>query len=409
MSSTQLKEVYQNVDYAELTVSDSGSISLKKAQVATSWLKWPLRRDAALMTYRPGAPRFIQNSPIAYNLWPGWGCQPAEGDVQPFLSLLAHLFSGADPLDKEWFLRWCAYPLQYPGTKLFSACVMYGVRHGTGKSLIGYTLGKIYGQNFTEINQMSLHAGFNDWAEARQLVMGDDVTGSDKRQDNDLLKKLITQRELRVNKKFMPEYVVPDCVNYYFTSNHPDAFFLEDDDRRYFVHEVLVGPLDEGFYMDYGLWLETTGPAALFHWLLQLDLGDFNPSAPARRTLAKEQMTADGKSDLGDWVHRLRLEPDSVLRVGQAVVPGDLFTAGELLAIYDPAGTKRVTANGLGRELRRSSVPRANRGAPLRGPVGTDRYYVVRNQARWVSASPAELSEQLRRQLEAQGPAAPRY
>lgn len=402
MSVNQLKETYQNVDYAELTVVDNGSISLKKAQIAASWLKWPLRRDAALMTYKPGANRFIENSPVAYNLWPGWGCQPTEGDVQPFLDLLDHLFTGADPLDKEWFLRWCAYPLQYPGTKLFSAVVVHGVRHGTGKSLVGYTLGRIYGQNFTEINQMSLHAGFNDWAEARQLVMGDDVTGSDKRQDNDLLKKLITQRELRVNKKYMPEYVVPDCVNYYFTSNHPDAFFLEDDDRRYFIHEVLVGPLDESFYVDYGLWLETTGPAALFHWLLQLDLGDFNPSAPARRTLAKEQMTADGKSDLGNWVHRLRLEPDSVLRIGQVVVPGDLFTTGELLAVYDPTGVKRVTANGLGRELRRASVPRANRGMPIRGPTGTDRYYIIRNHPKWINATAAELTSQLQRQVEAQ-------
>jgi len=398
MASSQFKEAYLNVDYAELKVGDNGSVSLRKAPVATSWLQWPLRRQAASMTYKPGAPRVIhpsEPSRTQYNLWPGWGCEPVAGDVQPFHELLDHLFKGGDPADREWFLRWCAYPLQYPGTKLFTACVIHGIKHGTGKSLMGYTLARIYGRNFTEINQMSLHAGFNGWAEAKQLVMGDDVTGSNKRQDNDVLKKLITQRELRVNTKFMPEYVVPDVVNYYFTSNHPDAFFLEDDDRRFFIHEVLVGSLPESFYMDYGLWLDTTGPAALFHYLLHLDLGDFNPSAPARRTLAKEQMTADTRSDLGDWVFKLRSEPDTILKVGEMPMPGDLFTTGELLALYDPMGAKRVTANGLGRELRRAGVPRANRGQPIRGPSGTDRYYILRNVAQWLNATPGQLTDYL--------------
>lgn len=398
MASNQFKEAFQNVDYAELTITDNGNVSLKKAPVANSWLKWPLRRQAASMTYKPGAPKLINPTDPTksmYNLWPGWGVQPVEGDVQPFLDLLAHLFKGCDPQDREWFLKWCAYPLQYPGTKLFTAVVIHGIKHGTGKSLVGYTLGRIYGANFTEINQMSLHAGFNGWAEAKQLVMGDDVTGSNKRQDNDVLKKLITQRELRVNTKFMPEYVVPDVVNYYFTSNHPDAFFLEDDDRRFFIHEVLTTPMDEDFYMEYMLWLDTTGPAALFHYFLHMDLGDFNPSAPARRTIAKEQMTADTRSDLGDWVFKLRSDPESVLKVGEMTVPGDLFTTAELLQLYDPGEGRKVTANGLGRELRRAGVPRANRGQPIRGPKGADRYYILRNVEKWLNATPAQLAQHL--------------
>src|SRR5690606_17830809 len=153
-----------------------------------------------------------------------------------------------------------------PGVKMFSSAVVYGIKHGTGKSLIGYTLGRIYGKNFTEIKQKDLHSQFNEWAEARQFVMGDDITGSDKRHDADILKTLITQQELRINPKYVSSYVVPDCINYFFTSNQPDAFFLEDDDRRFFVHEVKVGPLPEEFYMDYELWLHTGGAAAVFHY-----------------------------------------------------------------------------------------------------------------------------------------------
>lgn len=401
MGSSQFKEVYSNVDYSELLINDAGNISLKKAPIPLSWLKWKLRSEVNSMTYQPGKPSIIEPgnpSKSAFNLWPGWGCEPVEGDIQPFMDLIENLFQGSPKEDIDWFLDWCAYPFQYPGIKMFSCVVIHGRRHGTGKSLVGYTLGRIYGDNFTEITQDNLHGGFNSWAEAKQLVMGDDVTGSNKRADNDVLKKMITQRKLRVNVKFMPEYEVPDCINYLFTSNHPDAFFLEDDDRRFFIHEVLSQALGEDFYMDYMLWLDTTGPSALFHYFLQRDLGNFNPAAAARRTTAKEQMTADTRSDLGDWVYKLKLDPDSILKLGQMVIPGDLMTSTELLAIYDPEGVKRVTANGLSRELRRAGVERANNGQPIRGPNGLDRFYIIRNADKWSKCEHKELADQLDKQ-----------
>lgn len=398
LSPALFRETYGNVDYAEMTINKEGEVSLKKAPIATSWMKWPIRADAGRLTYQPGAPRFIEHENpdlTKWNMWKGWGCEPAEGNVEPFLTLIKHLFKGSSVEDMQWFLRWLAYPLQFPGTKMFSAAVIYGIHHGTGKSLVGYTMAKIYGDNFTEISASSLHNGFNGWAENKQFVMGDDVSGSDKRSDNDMLKKLITQKELRVNAKFMPEYSVPDYINYYLTSNHPDAFYLEDKDRRFFIHEVVSGMMDEAFYMDYILWLDTEGPAAVFDYLLKLDLGNFNPAAPARVTNAKISMTADTQSDIGDWVRRLRDDPDQMLMVGDCPMVGDLFTTGQLKQIYDPMEVKKVTANGLGRELRRAGFQRVNNGQPVRGPKGTDRYFIVRNVEKWVEATSLEVTRYL--------------
>jgi hypothetical protein len=270
---------------------------------------------------------------------------------------------------------------------MFSSVVIHGIKHGTGKSLIGYTLGRIYGKNFTEIRQTDLHAGFNEWAENKQFVLGDDVTGSDRRADADILKKMITQRELRINLKYVPSYVVPDCINYLWTSNQPDAFFLEDDDRRFFIHEVIVGPLSEEFYVDYDIWLDTGGSAAVFYYLKNLDLGDFNPAAPALRTAAKDRMTADTRSDLGDWVRRLISDPDAVLRIGDVPMKGDLFTNRQLLAIYDPGQRTRTTANGLGRELRRAGVLQVLDGRPIKTEDGQDRFYILRNREKWAKAT----------------------
>ena len=403
ITPASLKEhVYSSDRCYENVVKKDGSLGQKQVSAGKAWLNWEQRGEAGRLTYEPGAEKILNGCSIRkskYNTWPGWGCESKKGTVQPFLNLVDHIFTGASKEEREWFLRWCAYPIQNPGVKLFTAAVIHGTRHGTGKSLIGYTLGKIYGRNFTEISQADLHSSFNEWAEAKQFVLGDDVTGSNRRQDADMLKKLITQQELRVNMKFVPTYVVPDCINYLFTSNHPDAFFLEDDDRRYFIHETEVGPKDEKFYTDYAKWLNGDGPTALFHYLLNLKLGKFNPAAPAMKTAAKARMIADVKSDLGSWVARMLEDPDGVLVVGEANVESDLFTNRQLLALYDPMTKTKCTANGMGRELRKAGVLQALNGNPIQGPDGRDRYYIVRNPEKWVGASWNTVKDYLQEQI----------
>lgn len=371
-------------EIAEQYLTPGGVTTTRMVSAASAWLKWPLRKGAMGLTYAPGEDQqLLRHGSTYWNSWHGWGAEAEEGDVQPFLDLLDHIFTGADEA-KQWFLQWCAYPIQYPGTKLFTSALIWGVKHGTGKSLIGYTLGAIYGKNFTELNQKDLYDGFNEWAENKQFVMGDDVTGSDKRHDSDQLKKFITQKELRLNIKHVQSFTVPDCINYYFTANGPTALFLEDDDRRSFVHEVTVGAQEESFYMDYSLWLESNGPAALHYYLKNhVDVTGFNPAAPAMRTEAKERMIADVRSDLGAWVSHLLGEPEIVLKVGDIPLVSDLYTNKELLALYDPSGKTGTTANGLGRELRRVGINYALGGKVIRTKTGADRYYIVRNAAKW--------------------------
>ena len=360
-----------------------GDIRTKTTSAAAAWIKWPLRRAVDKITYAPGKEKFIEQGATMYNTWQGWGLEPRKGDVSLFLDLVDHLFQGADPGAKQWFLRWCAYPLQNPGVKMNSDVLIYGRKHGTGKSLIGYTLGRIYGKNFTEIKQSDLHANHNEWAENKQFIMGDDITGSNKREDNDLLKNLVTQREIRLNPKYIPSYVVPDVINYYFTANNPDTFFMDDDDRRHFIHEVKVQPLEEVFYVEYDLWLDSGGASAVFDYLLKLDTGEFNPAARAFDTNAKKRMIGDTQSDLGAWVRRLIDDPDNVLRIGNIRLKKDLFSNRELLELYDPERRTGTTANGLGRELRRAGIDMVNDGKTVRLPEGSERLYAVRHAEQW--------------------------
>ena len=369
--------------YLELEVKANGTIIPKKKPLAPRWLGWEHRFQLAGITFAPGKEQIYLGR---LNTWRGWGCEPVEGDIHPWTWLLNWIFKG-DEEAKRWFEKWCAYPLQHPGTKMFTSAVFWGAHHGTGKTLLAYTLMRIYGKNAVEIKNKDLKAGFNEWAENRQLVYGDEITGGERRADADYIKGLITQQEMRINAKYVPTYTLPDCINYIFTSNHPDALFVEDTDRRFFIHEVVGVPADRSYYEIYDRWLKGSGPSHLFHHLLGLDLGNFNPRAEALPTVSKSNMIEDARSDVGTWVHALHEDPEHKLKpLGDKIAQKcELFTASQLHFCYDPEGKSRVSVNGMARELRRQGFRQVNRGIGVRGKTGLNKLYAIRNEEYWLT------------------------
>ena len=367
---------------------------------AREFLKWPHRSVVARVTYAPGQAKWTERKEL--NTWQGWGLDEKlirPGPVDLFTELIAFLFDGCPQEEANWFLQWLAYPLQHPGEKMFSAVVMWGLVHGTGKTLIGHTMQRVYGGNFAEISDRDLLGTFNEWAENKQFVMGDEITGGDRRAAADYMKGLITQKFLRINPKYIKPYVVPDCINYYFTSNHPDSFFLEDSDRRYFITEVKGRPLPEKFYRQYDAWYKGDAVGALFYYLLNLDLKHFNPRAPAPATFAKANMIADGRSDVALWVSQLHEARETVLKQGQvSLADRFLWTTEELFSLYDPERRGKVSINGFNRELRRAGFRRVLDDRLVRMPDGSKKLWVIAdhptaNKVRAGLSSPALVAE----------------
>jgi hypothetical protein len=379
---------YANRHIVEFYEDKDGNPKERLKPASRAWLEWPARGELRKFTFMPGQRQVTEKS--EFNRWPGWGCEPRKGDVSPWRQLLDHLFAGA-PEERQWLERWLAYPLQHPGSKMYTSAVVWGVKTGTGKSLIGYTMKRIYGRTFTEIGDRELQDDRKEWAVDKCFVLGDDVTGHEQRNLSDRLKKMITQESMRVDIKFLPSYEVPDFINYYFTSNHPDAFFLEDDDRRMFVHEVKCAPLPPEFYDRYRVWLEGGGAEALFHHLMTLDLGDMRAQGRAPATEAKRRMAEDGMSELGRWVRRLKDEPEMVLKFGDAKLTGDLWTSAELFRIFDPEEKKRATPGALTKELKRAGVEQVYGGMQLRTRSGLVRLFAVRNPEQWAKAKGPDI------------------
>ena len=390
LSASAFKEhAYANFHYVEekKTKENQPAQQIRKP-AAPAWLGWEHRYELERITYQPGTATITPAR--EYNEWEGWGVKPKRGDVSLWRELLDHLFRGGAQY-RRWFEQWLACPLQKPGIKMYTACMLWGVDQGTGKSLIGYSMGRIYGKNFSEIKKKQLFSSHNEWAQNKQFILADEITSG--RRDAkvadiaDELKNMITSLIVRINPKYVPSYEIPDVMNYYFTSNHPDAMFLEDKDRRFFIWHVNAAPLSKEWYRKYNDWYKSEeGAAALFWHLLHLDLKDFDPLAGAPMTEAKKQMMEASLSDLGAWVRKLRDEPDHVLRMDDAPLAGDLWTNEELLHLYDPERKRGVTANGMGRELTRAGILQAAGGRPIRTPYGQHRLYAARNGKQWAAA-----------------------
>jgi len=264
------------------------------------WMKWRYRRQYAAIEYAPGQPATTAGG--ALNLWTGWPQQPRAGDVTLWHRLLDHVF-GSNREMRRWFECWAAWPIQHPGAKLLTACIFWSAVEGSGKSSLGLLIGSLYGQHSRVIHGNELSRPFNAWAKDASFVLGEEVRSEDQRIDADRLKHLITGETIPIEMKFVDRFELPNRMNFMFNSNHPNAFFLTDYSRRYFIWEVIGGklPLELGEALE--RWRKSEeGRSALMHYLLNVDTTDWSPNADAPSTESKEDMVEAGRTELERWL-----------------------------------------------------------------------------------------------------------
>lgn len=369
-----------SVIYADrkLVAYDSKGNEVEK-NLASEWLKWPQRRRYKSVVYEPGKPRDLPDGSI--NVWKGWGIEPKKGDVSPFVKLVDSHFTNASKDHKRWFLQWLAYPLQHPGTKLYSSVVLYSQLQGVGKSIVGYTMKYIYGENFRKINAADLHASFNDWAKNRQFILAEEVTGREKQEDLARLNDMITQDTVTVNQKFQVAYPIRDCINYFLTTNHHNAIRLDRFDRRFFIYELTEKRLeDKWFSTVYDPWMKSKeGAAALFDFFLRVDLSGFDPKGRAPATAVKEEIQETSDSHVDFVVHEMLNAPGRILPMAQR----DLYMSHELCMMLDPHG--KIHPVALANAFKRAGIPRLPATKIARGDVV--RLYPIRNVEKWKQAS----------------------
>ena len=263
---------------------------------------------------------------IKCNLWDGWPVLDKDagavicpetrkiirytnvkGDCITQLDLLRRMCKNEDQPDEVywWILRWLAYPMQNPGSKMQSAIVVHGPQ-GSGKSRFFEQIAKIYGQYSGIIGQDALDDKFNsDFAEKKQFLIADEVMPrGDVYQGKNRLKALITSDVIRVNPKNVAAHSEKNQMNIVFLSNERMPLVLEDDDRRHCVIWVPPKP-EEEFFNQLNAEIDGGGLVALHQYLLNLDLKDFKPwtkppMTGSKRDLIQQSLSSEDRF-LAEW------------------------------------------------------------------------------------------------------------
>jgi hypothetical protein len=370
---------------------------------AQEWIAWPHRPTLERICYRPGCDDICPgpDGRLELNSWPGWAVEPAPGDASPFLELLEYLTS-LEPHFLNNALQWFAYPVQHPGTKLYTALVVWSIGQGIGKSLLGETMEGIYGRNYGVIDNDDLGSKFNAWAVRKQFVLGNEVAGRDSKELMFKVRDMVTRITMKIENKGVDPYWITDCINYYVSSNSARPVYAQDDERRFLVVRAPQERLPPGFYDRYKdwLWLDKNAHrfrpesmSALMWELLHTDLSGFDPTAAAPVTDAMLEMIDNSRSPLDDITHNLLVDPNLELD-GELHRQRCLFILGELgTAIRNKHPELRsITDTALRVALAEAGVPRLNNGKAIRySKDSTARLYAVRERDRWLQATVAEI------------------
>lgn len=395
------RESFENLIEAHRSMEQTDGKKTRTVRAAKEWVQWPARSLVDSLTYEPGQQRITAHNKL--NLWNDSGIEPREGDTAPFDELIAHLMP--NDTERRWFVQWAAYPLQHPGARNNTAVLLWSYTQGTGKSLLGETIGLLHGrENYIEIGQPQLESEFNDWQARRTFIMGSELCGTslrDVRAFADKLKSLVTANDTNVNKKYEPEYSVPNKANYFLTSNRPTALHLDEHARRFFVVHATEHKLPQEFYTPRFLrWRDNGGLGALLHKMLHVDLSGFQPGADAPKTQHMHEMVADGRSELQEWCVDLRQDAEATLLSSTAppiLATARFATAQQLLNAFQVrVPESRVNQKQMALELASAGLVRANRGVQVRIPKTRtrERLWILRDDARAAKMSPDEIGQE---------------
>jgi len=221
------------------------------------------------------------------NLFAGMPIKPKSGRCDAILDVLRFLVS-REANGREvfaWVIKWLAYPLQNPGTKMQTALAFYGPE-GTGKNTFFDLIAAIYGRYALQFGQELIEDRFNDAFSAKLFAVGNEVVSrSEFYHLPGRLKALITDSVILINPKNKPRREERNCCNLVFMSNRLDILKLDSDDRRFMVIHT-PEPAGPDFYAD----AAAESAEALFDYLMNIDLADFGPHTKPIKTAARADL-----------------------------------------------------------------------------------------------------------------------
>lgn len=232
--------------------------------------------------------------PDHYNLFTGFGIEPKKGICELILNHIKEVICSRDETNYNAFIKLLAWQIQNIGKPSRVIVMLKSEQQQVGKgTLLQDILIKIYGNAGYQTSEMDQIIGrFNDTLRGKSLIHLDEALYSGNRKASDALKSLSTSTTIGVETKNIPTVKLPIGINFFLSTNHRDAAYIEEEDMRYWILEVSPHRQNNTSYFNL-LYeeIEGEGTAAFMFHLLNLDVSGFIPARDVPKdNVAKENM-----------------------------------------------------------------------------------------------------------------------
>jgi hypothetical protein len=252
------------------------------------------------ITYDPASPPGFKYEPghVRWNQCEPPRVKPIHGDPQPFIDYINYLVPGAE--DRRSLLRWLATVIGWAGTRVRYSLLAVSRKQGVGKSTLGTILKMTMGDtNVSFPSEKSVaDSAFNGWALGVRAIVVNEIYSNGRSTVYDKLKPYVTDVDIEINRKNLPEIKVNNCAVIVACSNSEKALYIPDDDRRWLIPKLTDQIMPEAWWADFYSWLEGDGAGIILHWAQTFPKGELvRPGERAPASSAKTAIIAASKSE----------------------------------------------------------------------------------------------------------------
>ncbi|WP_439521615.1 DUF5906 domain-containing protein [Marivita sp.] len=278
--------------FSKMNVNDQHMRYMKSP--ATTLLSDKRMRVVETAGYYPGRIDVLieADSGPSFNLWRSSELVAMPGDASIITNHIAEIIP--NEVDRSHLLDSLAHSVQKPWVKINHAIFIIGSQ-GIGKSFLTELLQALFGyHNVCIVKNKELTSDFNAPMGNRQVLVLEEISVADKIDTYNELKPWITEEEIMVNEKNVPQYVAttPRLIIGY--SNHELPIKIEESDRRFMFIVSPAEEQDQAYYLR--LFADGIAQAPAFlHLLLNRDISSYAPKARPPMTAAKRRIISESK------------------------------------------------------------------------------------------------------------------
>ena len=263
-----------------------------------TWLNHRHRKEFRRVAYDPA--RTVLDESVDLNLWTGFAVEPAPGDWGLLKThIRENVCAGVATVDAH-LLGWMAYIVQNLDRPSGVILVLRGAECA-GKGVLLRALRALFGRHALTLNRTDQLAGtFTAHLEAKSLVILDEIGYANDHALSEAMKSLSTEDQFLVHPKGRTPYMAKNYLNFGMATNKSHVIRAGQDQRRYFVLDVVdrfadLRDADKAtaraeYFKAISAQLEAGGHAAMLYDLLHMDLTGFHVAAFPRTAAVTRQV-----------------------------------------------------------------------------------------------------------------------